>query len=152
MDRVCPIEGIYGLMQAMDKIGGLFGCDLLVDKEEFITSPSTDHIALTDACGKDIRKVDQHQVTTLVAAGIVDLFEIVDIHQRYHASASGLCLLDRIIEILFHGIPVEQTGQAVAFCQYLEFVHHLVFFQTVVGQVLEQSIVGKNKNTKVDYR
>lgn len=61
----------------------------------------------------------------------------------------GILGMDRTIQILFHGVPVEKTGQTVAFRQYLELIHHLVLLKAVVCQILEQCVVGKDKDAKV---
>ncbi len=126
-----------------EPFGGLLS-DLIVrqsfaDDDELVAAESGDRIARSAGPAQALRHLDEEHVTGLVAEGVIDFLELVQVDEEHSDQLPRAPLpLDGPIETSDQVGPVRQTGEAVEQRLAMEFGSRPALLTDVLG--LEQHV------------
>ena len=88
--------------------------DVRDEDAELVAAEPGHRVGLAHDRGQAARKLDQQQIAVVVAEGVVDLLEAIEVHQQDgELGALAICGLDRALDLLAEARTVRQPGQAV---------------------------------------
>ena len=113
---------------------GFFGAfaQIVQQYHELVATQSGHRIAFTHAQGKPCRGLLQQTVALVMAKGVIDFFEIIEVdeHQRPIVAGSNTAC-DRMSQAIHQHAPVGKAGQNVKECQMLD----LLLRRLVLGDI-----------------
>ena len=103
--HLCPMDAAANLLQLF---GQLFCRDARQQQQELVAAKADQGVGLADAVADDPRHCFQHQITCMVAVGVIVNLEVVQIHHRHTGRT------DQAAHRFFVVAPVVYAGEGVA--------------------------------------
>jgi hypothetical protein len=148
------LDNHFEIFQASEDRGKLIRLAIDEQHHEFVAAPASGEVGTASGMVEALAKFLEDSVTGLVAVGVVDLLEIVDVDQNDNQGqalafgAGNLCFeaLFGIAAVVKAGQGIEHREAAKHFC--LDLLLGQLALEAAKAQMLEDDLAGKHEHKR----
>lgn len=115
--------GFFGDQSGLLRGVEVGAAQILQHDHEFVAADTGHRIAVAHAIGQAPGNLPQEQVALVVAQGVVEDLEVVEIdEQQRHGAAAAHCICQGMLQPVEQHAPVGKSGQLVVIGKPLDFL------------------------------